>query len=119
MNLKPHNIYQWQIEYKTVTGNSLILNRFDNGREQSSKSVDPQAVIRVSLLPAVPILPQHDVIINHDAGEFFVKWFGRVMMKPRQNLVHYLNCIQTNRYRVWVYTDGKVQITDPNKEIYL
>jgi hypothetical protein len=118
MSLKLSNIYQWQIEYQTVTGNSLVLNRYDNGREQSSKQVDPKSVIRVSLLPVVPLLPQHNIYINPERGEYFVKWFGRGILK-NYSLAHYLNCVQTNRYRVWVHTDGRVWITAPDHEVYL
>ena len=119
LNIKPQTIYQWQIEYLTATGNSQILDRFDNGREQSSKLVDPTSVIRVSLLPSIPILPQHDIFINSDKGESFVRWFGRTMMKMDRGIVHYLNCVQTTHYRVWVHNDGRVWITNPNEEIYL
>ena len=121
MNLKLSNIYQWQIEYKDtelLSDNTLVLNRYDNGREQSSKSVDPKQVIRVSLLPSVPVLPQHDIYINSDRGEYFVKWFGRGIIK-KYILAHYLNCVETNRYRVWVHTDGRVWITSPQEEVYL
>ena len=118
MKLNLANVYQWQIEYKTVTGNNLILNRYDNGRELSFKSVDPFAVVRASLLPSLPILPQHDILINSEQGEYFVKWFGRAIIK-QGGLAHYLNCVETNRYRVWVHTDGRVWITNPKEEIYL
>lgn len=119
MNLKLANIYQWQIEYRSVPEEqSSILNRYDNGREQSSKSVDPKSVIRVSLLPSVPVLPQHDIYINSEQGEYFVKWFGRGIIK-KYVLAHYLNCVQTNRYRVWVHTDGRVWVTNPQQEVYL
>lgn len=119
MSLSLPNIYQWQIEYRSVpTEQSSVLNRYDNGREQSSKSVDPKTVIRVSLLPIVPTLPQHDIFLNPDKGLYFVKWFGRGIIKTRE-LAHYLNCVQTNRARVWVHTDGRVWVTDPQQEVYL
>jgi hypothetical protein len=119
MNLKLSNIYQWQIEYRSVPGEqSSVLDRYDNGREQSSKSVDPKQVIRVSLLPSVPVLPQHDIYINSEQGEYFVKWFGRGIIK-KYVLAHYLNCVETNRYRVWVHTDGRVWVTNPQQEVYL
>ena len=118
MKLSLSNVYQWQIEYQSVTGNNLILNRYDNGREQSSKQVDPLSVIRVSLLPSVPILPQPDVFIDASNGEYFVKWFGRAMLKT-SGLSCYLNCVETNRYRMWVHTDGRVWITNPKEEVYL
>jgi hypothetical protein len=121
MNLKLSNIYQWQIEYRDagpLSDNTLVLNRYDNGREQSSKSVDPKMVIRVSLLPMVPVLPQHDIYIKPEQGEYFVKWFGRGIIK-KYVLAHYLNCVQTNRYRVWVHTDGRVWVTSPESEVYL
>ena len=96
-----------------------MLNRYDDsGREQSFKSVDPKSVLRVSLLPQVPVLPQHDIYINHEHGEYFVKWFGRGIIK-KYILAHYLNCVQTNRYRVWVHTDGRVWVTSPQQEVYL
>ena len=118
MSLKPSNIYHWQIEYRTVARNTLVLNRYDNGREQSSKQVDPHSVIRVSLLPVLPILPRHDILIDSEGGEYFVKWFGRAILK-KYVLAHYLNCVETNRHRVWVHEDGKVWITGPKEEVYL
>ena len=98
--------------------NTQVLNRYDNGREQSSKLVDPKKVIRVSLIPAIPLLPRHDIHINSERGEYFVKWFGRGILK-NYTLAHYLNCVETNRYRVWVHADGKVWITGPKEEVYL
>ena len=120
-NLKRLNLatmYQWQIEYEIATGSNLILNRYDNGREQSSKSVDPKKVIRISLLPSLAILPQHDIFIDRSNGEYFVKWFGRMIMK-KLTPAHYLNCVETNKYRVWVHHDGKVWVTHPKQEVYL
>ncbi len=119
MNLNPHTVYHWQIEHQTVTGNSLVLDRFNGGREMSSKSVDPATVIRVSLLPQIAILPKHDILIDKANGDCFVKWFGRVIHKPTKNIVYYINCVQTLKFRVWVYTDGRVQVTPPEMEIYL
>ena len=105
-----------------LPGNSpdstVVLNRYDDGREQSSKLVDPKKVIRVSLLPIIPLLPQHTIYINSEKGEYFVKWFGRGIFKNR-TLAHYLNCVETNRYRVWVHTDGRVWVTGPTEEVYL
>jgi len=101
----------WEME--TDDGN--VLRQYEeDGRENTWKKLDPERVVRVSLVPLVAILPQHNIFINRNAGELFIKRFARGFLKPGTGLKEYVNCIVTNRYRVWVFSDGRVLVTDKN-----
>jgi hypothetical protein len=94
-----------------------------NGNENSWKDVEkPELIVRASLIPKVKILPRHDVLIDITNGEKFVKRFGRGFIKAGSDgykLRQYLNCIVTNKYRLWVYPDGRTLITRPDYEVYI
>ena len=118
--MKPNNLYSWEIE----TADGAVLGQYDaDGVEQSWKTIDANSVVRVSFIPAVPMLPRHDVIIDASAGERFVKRFGRGFIRQSEagfQLHEYLNCVETSRYRLYVFsTTGRTMVTRPDYEVYL
>lgn len=118
--MKPNDLYFWQIE----TADGKIISQFDqDGQEHSWKEVENKdAIIRVSLIPKLAVLPQHDIIIDIASGEKFIKRFGRGFIKQGNDgfkLREYVNCIITNRYRAWIFSTGRVLITRKDYEVYL
>jgi hypothetical protein len=117
--MNPNQIYSWEME--TVDGQ--ILKQYEpDGKENTWKSLDPEKIVRVTFTPVISILPEHTVSINHAAGEKFIKRFARGFQKDKGqgfHLAEYINCVVTNRYRVWVFSTGRVIITDPNYELYI
>jgi len=111
-------VFQWEVE-----GPGGIVRQYnDNGSENPSTLI-PEDVVRISIIPFAGGVLRHDVIINKDKGERFVKRFGRGIIKNRgggYGLVEYLHCIQTNNYRFWVFsTTGQSLVTAPDFEVYL
>lgn len=120
--LRPNEMYMWEME----TDKGSVLKQFDDdGKENSWKTLDVERIVRVSLVPRISILPQHNVIINREAGELFVKRFARGFIKMNANNIisgsnqEYANCIVTNRYRLWVFSNGSCLVTDRNYEVYI
>jgi hypothetical protein len=114
------NLYSWEIE--TVDG--IITKQYsESGEEQSWKSLDTEKIVRCSFLPAVGILPRHDVLIDLVEGERFIKRFGRGFLKQRESgieLREYLNCCVTNNYRFWVFaSSGRTLVTRKDYEVYI
>ena len=118
--MKPNLIYMWEVQI----ANGAVFRRWnEDGTENSfRKSVTvPDDVVRVSMIPRIPVLPQHDVLLDIRKGERFIKWFGRGFQKQSAgfNLVEYVNCIVTNKYRLWVYSSGKTLVTRRDFELYI
>jgi hypothetical protein len=78
---------------------------------------------RFSLLPCHPLLPRHDVLIDHRIDERFERWFMRVFQRQRGQGFREeerLHCVQTTGYRLWVFcSTGQVILTNPKFEMYL
>jgi len=108
-NLK--NMYQWEME--DIHG--TILQQYDdNGNEQSWKQLNPDDVIRVTFKPTVPFLPMHTCVMDLGTGERFIRRFASGFKKLTPEgivLKQYINCAVTNRYRMYVFADGRVLIT--------
>jgi len=118
--MRPSDTYYWEMETK----DGKVVRQYDeNGKEQSwKKLVNPDDVVRVSLIPRLSVLPRHDVVIDRSAGEKFIKRFGRGFIKQAEDglkLREYVNCIMTNRYRFWVFSDGRCLITKNDYEVYV
>lgn len=118
--MKINDLYYWEVEL----ANGSIYRQWDkDGNECSWKDVQtPEFIVRASMIPKVEALPRHDVMIDLAAGEKFVKRFGRGFIKQTKEgfrLKNYLNCICTNRYRLWVFPCGQTLITRPDYEVYL
>jgi len=118
MNLKAHSIYRWEME----TADGVILSQFEpDGKENTWKTLDPDQVVRVSLLPVIELLPRHDVLIDISKGDKFIRRFGRGFLKMRDKfqLKTYLNCIVTNRCRFYVVSNGRCIVTHRDFEVRL
>ena len=117
--MNPNQLYRWQLE--SLDG--IVLNQYDEqGNEQSWKKIKAESVVRVSFIPTLPILPQHDIFIDIKDGERFIKRFGRGFIKQTKEgfkLREYLNCCVTNRYRFWVFSNGRTMITKRDHEVRL
>ena len=117
MTIERNMIYHWEME----TSDGLVLKQYVNGKENTWKTLDTDKVVRVSFIPAIDILPRHDVFIDHSKGEKFIRRFGRGFQKARWQfrLGEYINCCVTNRYRFWVFSSGKTLITHKDYEVYI
>ena len=117
--LKPNLMYTWEME----TANGEIRSQYDeSGVENTWKTLPLEKIMRVSFLPAIPLLPRHDVFINPDNGEKFIKRFGRGFLKQKKDgikLREYLNCVVTNKYRFWVFSTGRTMVTEKDREVYI
>lgn len=116
--MKPNMVYRYEME--TLDG--TVLKQFeDDGTENTWKSLDTDKIIRVTFIPAIATLPTHNVFIDHSAGEKFIRRFARGFLKQKIgfNLAEYVNCIVTNRYRFWVFSNGNCLITQKNYEVYI
>jgi hypothetical protein len=117
--IKPNLCYAWQAE---TTGGDVLDQYNSDGTEYTWKSLNPDEIVRFSFIPALPLLPRHDVLIDHADGERFVKRFGRGFIRQGPDgfkLREYLNCCMTNRYRMYVFSGGRCTCTRPDYEMYL
>jgi len=107
--MRRSDLYTWEVE------------KSDGEIIRTGKISEPEKVVRCSFVPALPILPKHDIIINPAIGERFIKRFSRGFLKAKDgfNMSEYLNCCQTNRYRFWLYSSGRGMITSPEGEVDL
>ena len=93
-----------------------------DGKENTWKDLPLQEIVRVSFVPALPVLPTHDCLIDISAGEHFEKRFGKGFISNRKgsgySLIEYVNCCSTNRYRLWVFhSSGKALVTRSDYEV--
>ena len=117
--MKINDLYYWQIE---LADGTIFSQWSPNGRECSWKDVERlEEVVRASMIPKIAALPRHDCIIDINNGHKFIRRFGRGFLKMSEGfeLRRYLNCVVTNRYRMWVFPDGRCIITPPDQEINL
>ena len=117
--MKVSDLYYWELELST---GEVYSQWSENSNERNWKNIEKlELVVRASVIPKIDVLPRHDCFIDIGKGEKFVKRFGRGFLKQSEKfeLRQYLNCIVTNRYRLWVFPDGRTMITPPEQEIYL
>ena len=117
--MKINDIYYWQLE---LSDGTIYTQWAPDGKECTWKDVENlDRVVRASLIPKIETLPRHDCILDINNGHRFIKRFGRGFLKMQEGfkLNRYLNCIVTNKYRLWVFPDGRSIITPPNQEIRL
>jgi hypothetical protein len=114
------DLYYWELELST----GEVHRQYDkNGHVYSWKDIEKlDLVVRASMIPKLNGLPRHDVFIDISKGEKFIKKFGRGFIKQGNDgfkLRQYLHCIETNKYRLWVFPDGKTLTTRPDYEVML
>ncbi len=115
-------LYQWEIE---TSDHKVIRQYNDDGTENPSTMIPVNDVVRASILPRLSAgRPRHDILLDLSKGERFVKRFGRGIMKNANGqgykLAEYLQCIVTNKYRLWVFSmTGQSLVTNPEFEVYL
>jgi hypothetical protein len=116
--VRPSDFYTWEIELI----NGKIRKQYeDNGMENTWKDLPTQEIVRVSINSTLPVLPSHTIIIDVTNGERFVKRFCRGFLKleGKEQLKEYVHCVVTNKYRFWVFHDGKTVVTRPDYELYI
>ena len=117
--MKVNDLYYWELELST---GEVFSQWSADGNETKWKDVEKlELVVRASMIPKIATLPRHDCFIDITKGDKFIRRFGRGFLKQSElfELRQYLNCIVTNRYRLWVFADGRTMVTPPEQEIYL
>jgi hypothetical protein len=112
-------MYSWEIE---LLDHSIHRQYDENGIEKSSKELPADQVCRVTLVPALSVLPTHNVFIDFTKGERFMKRFGRGYLKSGEDgikLREYVQVVHTNKYRFHVFSSGNTILTEPNYELYI
>ena len=118
------NRYGWEAEHLGLNGEEVVRQYNGKGdKETPSTKIRAGEVVRFSIVPRVSGLPRHDILIDRNLGEKFVRRFGRGFMKDKgKGIRHfeYLQCVVTNKYRLWVFsTTGRILVTNPDFEVYL
>lgn len=112
--------YAWEVH----TIEDVVYNQYlESGQELSFSIVPVEKVCRISLIPRQSWLQRHDCVLDLEKGDRLIKRFGRGIMKQNSegiNIVEYLQCIETNNYRLWVFSsNGRSLITHREYELYL
>ena len=104
------HLYIWEIE--TVDGQV-----YQRGGKKRWQEIDPETVLRASLIPADSGRQRVDVFCSSDNR--FVGWFGKGFLKQANNfkLSEYVQCIETEQSRVWALSDGCVMVTHADFEL--
>ena len=117
--IKPNMIYSWEME----TVDKEVLKQYEpDGKENTWKNLPIDQIVRVSFVSSITFLPSHNIIINRDKGIRFIRRFGRGFIKQKEGgfkLSEYVNCVVTNKFRVYVFSNGSTLVTDPDYELYL
>lgn len=117
--MSPNTAYAWEIE----TSDGQVFRQYDeHGSEQTWKTIELDKIVRVSMMPSLSLLPRHDCFLDASKGEKFLRRFGRGFIKQATEgfrLKEYINCIVTNRYRLWVFSSGRVIVTNNEQEVYI
>ncbi len=117
--MRVSDLYYWQLE---LSDGTIYSQWYADGQEQKWKDVENHdMVVRASLIPKLMTLPRHDCFIDIANGHRFIRRFGRGFLRMDEGfeLKRYLNCIVTNKYRLWVFPDGRTMITPPDQEVRL
>lgn len=116
--MKPNMIYSWEME---VLDGTVTSQYAADGKEQTWKNLEPDQIVRVSFIPAINLLPRHDILIDIGKGDRFIRRFGRGFIKSGPpsgfDLKLYLDCIVTNRCRYYVVSNGRSICTHRDHEI--
>lgn len=112
--------YIWEVH----TIEDVVYNQYlESGQEVSFSIVPLDKVCRISLIPRIPYLQRHDCILDYSKGDRIVNRFGRGIMQHTGQaftVVEYLQCIQTNNYRLWVFSStGRCLVTHKDFELYI
>lgn len=118
--MRIEEFYEWEVE----TDDHEILRQYaEDGQEVPSESIPAERVIRASIIHHAVAAPRHDILIDPEKGEKFVRHFGRGIIKYRDGeyrVVEYLHCLETNRYRLWIFSrTGQTLVTNVEFEVYL
>jgi hypothetical protein len=112
--------YGWEVE----SADGRVIRQYLGAEETPSTAIPCDSVVRFSFVPNRPLLPRHDVLFDHGAGEErYVRRFGRGFLKQGPEGIRaaeYLQVLVTNLYRFHVFSStGQVVVTRPDYEVYL
>ena len=111
--------YYWEME----TSNGQVLLQYNpDGSENSWKKLDTETIMRVTFRPRIASMPAHTCFIDLLNGERFIRRFARNFKKSTGNGFkdfERINCVVTNRYRFWVFSDGTCWTTERDFEVYI
>ena len=113
--------YQWEVEH---VGGRTIRQYNDDGTENPSTMIVPTKVVRASILPRTVGLPRHDVGLDPDRHQRFVRRFGRAFEKRCEtNIEHILSLYKfavagdgVRRVHYSIALDGGVNTVDCKPE---
>jgi|GEM_PF-3193863 len=112
--------FGWEVE---IVGHRTVSQYNEDGTENPSSMIEPAKVVRASILPRILVMPRHDLLLDPEKENRFIRRFGRGILKDRgqgQELVEYIHCLVTTHYRVYVLsTSGQSLVTGPDYELYL
>lgn len=111
--------YHWEI---TTRDGSVMAQYSDDGCRNKWQDIERDAVTMILLRSTLAHLPDHVVFIDRDAGNRFLRYFGRGFLKNRGSgykLVEYAFCIVTKAFRVYVLSDGRMILTPASYELRL
>ena len=116
-SMTPSEAYQYKIYTKDE---NFYFQYNGDGTENPFPDVDPNDVTSIMFLPKdSPRIPSH--ILTFDDEVKFVRRFGRGIITPgskeREGITEYLQCVVTTAYRFYLYSDGRVAITNKNYEL--
>jgi len=104
--MNPIEMYEYEIETS------------DGKTHRKTNQFNPSEVIRISYIPNTAILPRHDLIFLN--SEFrYVKRFARCMMTDSNFIKEYLHCVVTDKFRFYLYSNGRTLITEKDYELYI
>lgn len=110
--------YTWLIE--TIDGKQT--KKFnEDGSVNKWQDINPNKIIRFSFRAIFPNLKNHEVFIDIDKGNKFIKYFSRGFLKQKDNfaLKQYVFCVVTKQFRVYVNQNGEIFVTPFDYEMRL
>ena len=79
--MKLSEFYGWEVEH---VGGNTVRQYEEDGTENPSTLIRPAEVVRASLLPRLPLYQRHDVFLDPEREQRFVRRFGRGIDKKTE-----------------------------------
>lgn len=107
--------YGWEIESSTVGVMRQYAGMIETGANW--KLLDPDKIVRISIIPNIPDLPRYDFHVTPDVK--FERRFGRGFMRMG-GLFEYLQVVVMSDARYYIKSStGEMVKTDKDYEVYL
>ena len=108
--------YTWLIGLEDGT----IIKKFNpDGSVNRWEDLKFDKIVRFSFQPVLSSLSKHEVFIDIENGNEFVKYFSRSFLKQRDKfeLKNCVWCLVTKQFRVYVNNKGECFLTPSNYEM--